>query len=161
MATDYFLKIEGIDGESMDSKHKGSIQLDSWSWGAANTASFGHGGGGGTGKVSMQDFNFVMPTSKASPGLILACSQGKHIASATLSARKAGTEQNEYLTFKFTDVFVSSYNIGGAGMGGDTPTDQVSLAFAKVEWMYQQQDQKGSVGSPVKGGWDLQKNVKV
>jgi type VI secretion system secreted protein Hcp len=161
MATDYFLKIEGIDGESMDAKHKGSIQLESWSWGATNSASFGLGGGGGSGKVNMQDFHFVMTTSKASPGLILSCSQGKHIASATLSARKAGTEQNEYLTFKFTDVLVSSYQIGGHGVGGELPVDQVSLAFAKVEWMYQQQDQKGSVGSPVKGGWDLQKNVKV
>jgi type VI secretion system secreted protein Hcp len=158
MATDYFLKIEGIDGESLDHKFKGSIQLDSWSWGAANSASFGVGGGGGTGKVSMQDFSFTMPTSKASPGLILSCSQGKHIPHATLSARKAGTDQNEYLTFKFTDVFVSSYSIGA---GGEVPQDQVSLAFGKVEWTYQQQDQKGSVGSPVKGGWDVQKNVKV
>jgi type VI secretion system secreted protein Hcp len=158
MATDYFLKIDGIDGESLDHKFKGAIQLDSWSWGAANAASFGAGSGGGTGKVSMQDFSFSMATSKASPGLILACSQGKHIPNATLSARKAGTDQNEYLTFKFTDVLVSSYSISA---GGEVPQDQVSLAFGKVEWTYQQQDQKGSVGSPVKGGWDVQKNVKV
>jgi hypothetical protein len=27
-AKDYFLKIEGVDGESQDDKHKGEIQLD-------------------------------------------------------------------------------------------------------------------------------------
>lgn len=161
MATDYFLKIDSIDGESKDQKFAGAIQLDSWSWGETNAASFGQGGGGGSGKVNMQDFHFTMPTSKASPGLMLACSQGKHIPSATLSARKAGTEQNEYLTFKFTDVIVSSYQIGGSQHGGELPTDQVSLAFSKIEWTYQPQDQKGAVGNPLKGGWDITKNVKV
>jgi type VI secretion system secreted protein Hcp len=161
MATDYFLKIDGIDGESQDAKFKGAIQLESWSWGASNAATFGAGSGGGAGKVSMQDFHFTMTTSKASPNLMLACSSGKHIEKAQLSARKAGTEQNEYLTFKFTKVIVSSYSIGGMGGGGELPTDQISLAFEKVEWIYQQQDAKGAVGSPVKGGWDLAKNAKV
>ena len=33
---DFFLKIDGIDGESKDSKHQGSLELDSWSWGETN-----------------------------------------------------------------------------------------------------------------------------
>ena len=37
MAVDYFLKIDGIDGESNDSKHKGSIDVESWSWGETQT----------------------------------------------------------------------------------------------------------------------------
>jgi len=159
MASDYFLKIDGIDGESQDHKFKGSIQLESFSWGASNPASFGHGSGGGVGKVSMHDFSFSMHTSKASPNLMAACSQGKHIPKATLSARKAGTEQNEYLTFKFTDVIISSYTI--AGGGGDLPSDSLTIAFEKIEWIYQAQDAKGAVGSPAKGGWDVSGNVKL
>jgi hypothetical protein len=46
MAVDYFLKIDGIDGESADSKHKDEIDVDSWSWGASQTG-VGAGGGGG------------------------------------------------------------------------------------------------------------------
>src|SRR5262249_52526808 len=32
-AVDYFLKIDGIQGESVDKAHKGEIQLESFSWG--------------------------------------------------------------------------------------------------------------------------------
>jgi type VI secretion system secreted protein Hcp len=32
-AFDYFLKIDGIPGESTDSKHKDEIDVLSWSWG--------------------------------------------------------------------------------------------------------------------------------
>jgi hypothetical protein len=32
-AVDYFLKIDGVDGESTDDKHKGEIQLESYSFG--------------------------------------------------------------------------------------------------------------------------------
>ena len=33
-AVDYFLKIDGIEGESQDSKHKNEIDVQSWNWGA-------------------------------------------------------------------------------------------------------------------------------
>ena len=33
MAVDYFLKIDGIDGESQDDKHKDWIEVLSFSWG--------------------------------------------------------------------------------------------------------------------------------
>src|SRR5919109_5362234 len=104
---DYFLKIEGIVGESTDDKHKNEIEVESWSWGATQTGSAAHGGGGGAGKVAMQDFHFVARTSKASPGLLLACATGEHIKKAVLTCRKAGKEQQEFLTFTFSDLLVS------------------------------------------------------
>lgn len=30
-ALDYFLRIDGIEGESLDFKHKGEIEIESWS----------------------------------------------------------------------------------------------------------------------------------
>ncbi len=105
---DFFLKIDGIDGESSDAKHKNEIDIGAWSWGVVQSGAGAGGGGRGAGKVSMQDFQFVMNLSKASPKLLLACASGKHIKQATLTARKAGTGKQEYLTFKFSDVLVSS-----------------------------------------------------
>lgn len=35
MSTDLYLKIDGINGESQDSNHKGWIDIDSFSWGQA------------------------------------------------------------------------------------------------------------------------------
>src|SRR2546421_7469227 len=94
---DYFLKIEGIQGESPDAKHKDEIQVLSFSFGASQHGTMAFGGGGGAGKVQMQDFHYMMNVNKASPKLFLACATGDHIASAALVCRKAGKEQQEYL----------------------------------------------------------------
>src|SRR5687768_12512993 len=95
-AVDFFLKIEGIDGESTDDKHKGELDIQSWSWGVSNMGTAGHGGGGGAGKASFQDIHFSTHVSKASPKLMLTCATGEHIKKATLVCRKAGKEQQEY-----------------------------------------------------------------
>ncbi len=92
----------------------------------------GHGGGGGAGKALPQDFHFTKRLDKASPVLFINCTIGKHFKVATLTARKAGEGQQEYLTVKMEDVLVSSYQFGGSSGGDVIPTDQVSLNFAKL-----------------------------
>jgi type VI secretion system secreted protein Hcp len=157
MAIDYFLKIDGISGESLDSKHKGEIQVESWSWGESNPAQPGGGGGGGAGKVQMQDLAFTTRFSKASPQLILACASGKHFKDAVLTARKAGKGQQEFLTFSLSDVLVSAYQTAGAG-GDVLPGDSVSLNFSKIQVEYKLQNPDGSLGSSIKAGWDVKQN---
>src|SRR6478609_8682595 len=141
MAFDAFLKIDGIDGESSDKTHKGEIEIDSFSWGNANAGSIGSGGGGGAGKVSFQDFHFSMPISKASPLLMKACATGQHFPTATLTCRKAGGSQVEFLKIKLADILVSSFQNGGLGQGSDIkqdelPLDQLSLNFVKIDFLY-------------------------
>ena len=157
---DYFLKIDGIDGESEDHKHKNEIELLSWSWGASQTGTMGHGGGGGAGKVSMQDFSFSQRLNKASPKLFLHCANGKHIPKAVLTVRKAGGEQVEYLKITLSDILVSSYQTGGS-TGEVVPIESVSLNFSKVEFSYAAQDKTGKTGSPIVSNWDLKANKSV
>jgi type VI secretion system secreted protein Hcp len=152
-AVDYFLKIDGIQGESRDDRHKDEIDIESFSWGETQSGTFAVGGGGGSGKISMQDFHFTMPVNKASPALFLACAQGDHIKNATLTCRKAGRDQQEFLKVTMNDVLVSSFQIGGAG--GVVPTDQISLNFAKIEVEYQEQDATGKVVGSIKTWFDL------
>lgn len=160
-SVDYFLKIDGIDGESADDKHKGEIDLQSFSWGATQQGSHGTGGGGGAGKVSMQDFHFVMQLNKASPKLMEACATGKHIPKATLVCRKAGGEQEDYLTVKFSDLLVSSYQTGGSAHGELLPTDQISLNFTKIQVEYKGQGKSGSTTMASSFGWDVKANKKI
>lgn len=160
-AVDYFLKLKGIDGESTDHKHKNEIDVESFSWGETNSGTHAGGGGGGAGKVTMQDFHFVMKISKASPKLMLACATGEHIPDGTLVCRKAGTDQQEFLTIKMTDLLVSSYQTGGSGHGDIVPTDQVSLNYSKIEFEYKEQKPDGSLGGAIKAGYDLKANKKV
>lgn len=160
-AVDYFLKVDGIEGESQDAKHKAEIDLESWSWGATQTGTNPAGGGAGAGKVAMQDFHFVMKVNKATPKLILACASGQHIPKAILTCRKAGGKQEEFLKYTFSDVLVSSYQTGGSGGADIVPTEQISLNYAKMEVEYKEQKADGTLGGAIKAGWDLKKNEKV
>jgi type VI secretion system secreted protein Hcp len=160
-AVDFFLKIDGIEGESQDAKHKGEIDLESWSWSQSNTGSADARGGMGAGKVAMQDFHFTMKVNKATPKLMLACASGEHIKSAVLTARKAGKEQQEYLKVTMSDLLVSSYQGGGSANGSVQPSDQISLNFSKIEYEYKEQKADGTLGGTVKAGWDLKQNKKV
>ncbi|WP_152051599.1 Hcp family type VI secretion system effector [Tautonia marina] len=159
-SVDYFLKLDGIDGESQDDKHKNEIEVQSWSWGETNSGDASHGAGMGAGKVSMQDFHFVMQVNKSSPKLMEACATGKHIKEATLTCRKAGETAQEYLKIKFSDLLVSSYQTGGSS-GDVIPVDQISLNFSKIEYEYKEQKPDGSLGGAVKAGYDLKANKKV
>lgn len=159
-AVDYFLKVDGIDGESTDDKHKNEIDLESWSWGETNSGTSRAGGGGGAGKVVMQDFHFVMKVNKATPKLMLACATGQHIKEAKLVCRKAGGDQQEYMSIKFSDLLVSSYQTGGS-QGDVIPIDQIGFNFSKIEFEYKPQKADGSLDAPIKTGYDLKLNKKV
>lgn len=161
MAVDYFLKLDGIDGESKDSKHSAEIDLESFSWGETQTGSHSFGGGGGAGKVQMQDFHFVMKNCKASPKLFLACAEGEHIKKGVLVCRKAGKEQQEFLKVTMSDLLVSSYQTSGSSHGDEVPTDQVSLNFSKIEFEYKDQKADGTLGGTVKTGYDVKAMKKV
>ena len=156
-AVDYFLKINGIPGESQDDKHSNEIEIESWSWGETNSGSHAGGGGGGAGKVSMHDFSFTMRVNKASPKLFLACATGQHVDEALLTCRKAGKGGQEYLKIKFTDLLVSSHQMGGSA-GDVVPLDQISFNFAKIEFSYAPQKKDGTLDSPVVHNYDQKKN---
>jgi type VI secretion system secreted protein Hcp len=154
-AVDYFLKIDGIPGESPDHKHKDEIQVLSWSFGEQQSGTHAGGGGGGAGKVVMQDFHFVMTINKASPKLFLACATGEHIAKAVLTCRKAGKDQQEFLKIELADLLVSSYQTGGSESSSVVPTDQISLNFTKIKWDYKVQNDKGQLVPGAVAGFDV------
>jgi type VI secretion system secreted protein Hcp len=159
MASDFLLEIEGIKGESSDKKHPGTIEIDSFSWGASNPGSMASGGGGGGGKASFSDLSFMGKDCKASPLLMQACATGQHIKSAKLFVRKQGTEQLDYYVITLSDLLVSSYQSSGS-VGGEGTTCSFSLNYAKVEFSYSPQKADGSLDTAVKASWNLKENVK-
>jgi type VI secretion system secreted protein Hcp len=176
---DAFLKLDGIKGESADAKHKGEIDIKSFSWGMSQSGVQATGGGGGAGKVKVHDFSITKTTDASSPLLFLNCASGAHIKEANFVVRKAGGEQLEYLKIKLTDVLVSSYkpatvgpsipgsNVEGSasrlsGPGDEGPEERVTLNFAKVEFQYQAQGADGKAqGGPIMAGWDVKANQKI
>ncbi len=161
MAERWFLKLDGIAGESTDSAHKGEIDIASWSWGVNNTGTTSGGGGGGSGKASFDDFHFVSRISKASPALFLACASGSHIKEALLSGvRGSGKSKGtDFLKYKLRDVMVTSVVQGDAEE--TAPTEQFSLNFSKVDVSYTPQSTSGKMQPPVSAGWDAKLNKKI
>lgn len=158
-AFDAFLEIDGIKGETEDKALPGHVELLSYSFGASQTGSFSYGGGGGAGKVQMQDFHFTKRCDKASPELYLHCANGKHIPKAELKVRKAGGEQHIYFKVTFEDILVSSQTVSGQGSGDPIPTESISFNFSKMTMHYATQDAKGKVSAFVSKYWDAKKNV--
>lgn len=160
MATDYHLKIDGIEGESLDDKHKNEIEIDSFSWGVSNMGATGRGGGGGTGKADFSDINFTKQADKSSPKLVKAAASGDHIVKAVLSCRKASGKggQVEYLKVTLEDVMVSNYQTGGSAGASSIPMDQFSLNFAKVKYEYMPQKADGTLEGAVSAGYDRSSN---
>lgn len=156
----WFLKIDGIVGESTDASHKDEIDVLSWSWGVTHVGGGAGSGGGGAGKASFQDFHFVSKISKASPALFLSCATGTHHKSAALSGvRTAGKGgSSEFLKYKLSDVTVTSDQHSGTEDG--LPVEAFSLNYSKIEIAYTPQAPTGAAGAPVKAGFDVKTNKK-
>jgi len=156
MASDIFAKLGDIKGESLDDKHKDEIEVLSFSWGVTNAGVNAGGGGGGAGKATFQDLSIVHTVDKASPLLLKACATGTHLKDATITHRKAGKGQNEYLVVKLNDVIITGVTHGGAS--GQPPSESVTLAFAKVDIEYKPQKPDGSLDAGIHFKYDLKAN---
>jgi type VI secretion system secreted protein Hcp len=152
--TDYYLKVDGIEGESTREGKEKQIEVTSWSFGATQAGTAAGTGGAGAGKVSIHDFNFTMENSTAASKLFNATTSGKHIKSAILSCRKAGGKQEDYMIVTFTDVLISSFQQGGGG-SGIVPVVSITFNAVKIEVEIKEQKPDGSMGAGVKASYDL------
>lgn len=157
MAVDMFLKLDSIKGESVDDKHKGEIEVLSWTWGATQTGTTHSGTGGGAGKANVQDLSVTKYLDKATPILLKHCLSGIHIKEAILTVRKAGGKPLEYVKIKMSDAIVSALHAGGSG-GDERLTETLGLNFSKVELEYVPQKADGSGDASIPITWNIATN---
>lgn len=157
MASSIFARIGTIKGESRDARHKDEIEVLSWAWGMSQSGSTHAGGGAGAGKVTFQDLTFTHHVDKASPSLMKACATGVHTKDATITVRKAGKGQAEYLVITLSDVLVTSV-FTSVTAEGDATVENVGLSFAKVDLEYKPQKADGSLEAGVPFTYDLKTN---
>ena len=155
MASDIFAKIGDIKGESVDDKHKDEIEVLSWSWGVTNPRPIS-AGGGGAGKASFHDLSFTHKIDKASPVLMKGCATGVHLKEATITHRKAGKGQQEFLIIKMNDVIITSVTNEDSAEGSVSET--VNLLFAKVDLEYKPQKRDGSLDAGIHFKYDIKGN---
>lgn len=141
-----FLKLDGIPGESPDSKHKNEIAVDSFSWSADRAPG---------GKPGFNAMTVTMPVGKASPKMFLHTAGGLKITRSVLSVRRAGSS-DDFLKWILTDSLITSYKTVG-NTHGDGVMDQVTLVPGKIEVELKPAD--GS--ATAKAGWDLRTGKSV
>lgn len=159
MAVDMFLKLDDVKGESKDSKHKDEVDVLAWSWGMSQSGTTHMGGGGGAGKVNVQDLSLTKYVDKSSPNLIMATCNGKHYKEALLTVRKAGEKPLEYIKVTMKEVLVSSVSTGGSG-GEDRLTENVTLNFGWFKVEYTPQKADGTGDAAIEAVWNIAENVK-
>ncbi|MBV6388412.1 MAG: Protein hcp1 [Nitrosomonas europaea] len=157
MATDMFIKVGDVKGESPDDAHKDEIEVLSWSWGISQPGSMESGGGSGMGRASFYDLNFLHRLDKASPNLMKLCSTGEHVDEAKLTVRKAGKDPQEFMVMTMEKVFVTQVTPSGSNGDGGL-TESVNLQFAKVGIEYCPQKEDGSLDAAVSFNYDIKAN---
>jgi type VI secretion system secreted protein Hcp len=156
MPLDIFAKLGDIKGESTDAKHKDEVEVLSYSWGVTNPAHIGTGSGGDAGRATFQDLSIVHKIDKASPNLLKACATGEHLKEATITFRKAGKGQQDFLIIKMNDVIITGVAQSAAGV--DVGSENVSLEFAKVDWEFKPQNPNGTLDPGVHFVFDIKAN---
>jgi len=148
-SADIFLKLDGIGGESTDDHHKGEIDVESFTFDARRTS----------GKVRFSPLRVLKVVDASSPKLMQAAASGRHIHNGTLSFRRSGDPNGvEFLTYKLSDIIVSSYEEGGANPDKRTLgslEDEVGLSPAKVQVTEKVVDASGKTSSVVSSSFDV------
>ena len=158
MAQDMFIKIDGIEGESIDATHKNEIQVLEWKWDVLQPKNMDSGSGGGSGRATVADFVFQHYTDKASPNLLSYCLTGKHIKNIAFTVRKAGGDPLEYMILKFTDVIITKVGMGGSHKDETRPREEVSFSFTKVTEDYVMQNAEGHKSGVISATYDVKAN---
>lgn len=144
MASDHYLWIKGVKGESVaqgltpDPGSDGYIELDSFSIGASNPADVG-GGGLSAGKCSLSDFSFSCALDSSSYQILKNLYTGAHIDTCTFISRKSTGAATPYMYIQITltNCYITSHSTGG---GAGTPSQSVSIAYEQIEFDYNTQD---------------------
>ena len=151
-SADVFLKLDGISGESTDQDHKGEIDVEAVTFNAKRA----------TGKVKFSPLRVIKVYDASSPKLTQAAASGRHIRSGTLTFRRSGDPNGvEFLTYKLSDLTVSSYQEGGANADDRTLgslEDEVGLSPAKVQVTEKTVDANGKSGPVVTASFDIKHN---
>ncbi len=163
MSFDAFVKIDGIEGESTDSKHSGWIEALNYSAGASQTVSTtASSSGGATGeRADIKPFTFTKQVDSSSPKLFQACAAGTHFDKITIALHRAGgSEKVKFLEYELSNCIICDVSTNGGG--ADLPSESISINFGKIIITYAKQKRDGGgLAGNISAGWDLQKNCMV
>jgi len=79
-----------------------------------------------------------------------------HLKEATITFRKAGKGQQDFLIIKMNDVIVTG--VVQSALSSDVGSETVSLEFGKVDWEFKPQNAGGTLDAGIHFKFDLKAN---
>jgi type VI secretion system secreted protein Hcp len=154
--TQYFLKLDGVPGDSADEHHANEIDIISASFSVLQPQMQRFVGSLATAaRTEIQPVTLTKFIDKSSPMLFLKCATAKNIPTAVITARKAGEGGRDFYTITLSDVWIASL-AQSAGEGG--VLESVSLSFSKIAISFTPQNPNGSLGTPITATFDIKAN---
>jgi type VI secretion system secreted protein Hcp len=162
MGFDAFIRFDGIEGESTDSKHDGWIEIISYDLdiGQRVSRTASSAGGATAERADFSDLCFSKLLDKATPKLTQACAAGAHFDKIVLEICRAGQDKVKFMEYTLFNCIVS--NITTSSADGEFPVDDVAVNFGRIQWCYTQQSRTGggAIGN-IAAGWSLEKNCRA
>jgi len=156
MAVDFYLKLDGIQGEATDASFKDQVKLLTFSWGGTQRSSVAAGGAGsGAGKVDLADLSITKYYDKSSAPLFKSLVQGTHVQTGVLSAVKAGAGGSPFLKISLGELFVTGIHVSASD---EVPTESVSFSYRSIRVEYSSQDSQGNLTATGPVNYDLSTN---
>lgn len=160
MASDAYLKIEGINGESEDERHRNWIEVHDVLYAVhqPRAKSLSTAGGHTAGRADLYPITFAKLADLASPLLLQTCAAGKTLPKASFEFMRADGDGKPIPYFKIDleNLIVASIT-PDSGEGGII-VERVQLAYAKIKWSYTRQSIRGGTQGNTSGGWDCSAN---
>jgi len=159
MASDVYLQIEGIKGESTDDKHKDWIELVGVDWGVQQPTSgtVSTSGGHTIGRAEFEPITCAKIVDLASPKLMELAAAGKTVPKAKLEfVRADGSGPITYYTLELENVLVGKSKKTYAGSG--LLHEAFELRYTKLSEKYVQQKVSGGTGGNTTASWNLATN---
>lgn len=156
VSAQYFIRFEGVDGESRDRDHQNWSDLISFEQSINAQTLPAAGAIRRRGAVTFGDLVCTKELDKASPKLAEAVAMGKVFPKVEIHAMRtfAGGERTTYYVCEMKNVVVSGYSIAGSSPE-ERPVETFSLNFEEIKVIYTEVDQAGRKKGNVEYTWKV------
>lgn len=156
-AVDMFVKLDGVDGESLDNNHQGWIDIISLDEGLSVDAKVRPGG---TAPAVFEDIVFSKLLDSTSPVLRQSLAAGTSIPSAIIELTKTcGETPVTIFRIELSDVVLTSIRLK-TSVATD-PLEDVAMRFRQIKWIYTPVASDCSAGTSILRGWDIETNKSL
>lgn len=155
-----YIKLGDIEGESQDDKHKGWIDIESFSQGISRPIDSQHSGGAYRSSANMSDISIMKMVDKTTPKLSEAICKGTAFPKVNIDFMTSVGDGNRvpYLQIELKNARVTSFQVGA---GADSKaTESLSLNYEEIKWTYTQYDKAGKSSGKVESTWKLEAGTK-